>query len=176
MRSLGSALVTGATGFIGSALVARLAAEQVNVICLVREKRGSVPCDHLKNVLVIQVPSFQTSCLKERLSNISADVVFNLASYGVQQEDRDPNELIDGNVRLLTNLLEVVGKWPLKKFIHTGSSSEYGFPERDRIPISESQRLRPQSLSGPPKAPTRLQPLPSPSPYNYPSIPSPLSP
>jgi len=156
MRSLGSALVTGATGFIGSALVTRLAAEQVNVTCLVREKRGSVPFDHLKNVLVIQVPSFQTSCLKERLSNISADVVFNLASYGVQQEDRDPNELIDGNICLLTHLLEVVGNWPLKKFIHTGSCSEYGFPEVDGLPIPESQRLRPQSLYGAAKAATGL--------------------
>ncbi len=102
MRSFGSALVTGATGFIGSALVARLAAEQVNVTCLVRHSKGFQAFDNLKNVRVIEVPSFQTSCLKEHLSNISADVVFNLASYGVQQEDRDPDELIEGNVRSLT--------------------------------------------------------------------------
>ena len=156
MRSFGSALVTGATGFIGSALVARLAAEQVNVTCLVRHSKGFQAFDNLKNVRVIEVPSFQTSCLKEHLSNISADVVFNLASYGVQQEDRDPDELIEGNVRLLTRLLDVVAKWPLKRFIHTGSCSEYGLPESEGLPISESQRLHPLSLYGAAKAATGL--------------------
>src|SRR5260370_3733255 len=106
MRSFGSALVTGATGFIGSALVARLAAEQVNVICLVRQKRGSLPFDHLKNVLVIQVPSFQTTCFKEHLANISADVVFNFPYYGGQPEDRDPDQLIQVNDRLRSHLLD----------------------------------------------------------------------
>src|SRR5882762_3159600 len=98
MRSFRSALVTGANGFIGSALVARLLAEKVHVICLVRKNRRCLLFDHLSDVQTIEVPSFRTSYLESRLANVSAEVVFNLASYGVRQEDRDPDELIEGNV------------------------------------------------------------------------------
>ena len=152
MRSFGSALVTGATGFIGSALVSRLAAEQVRVTCLVRRKRASLPFDQLPNVRVIAVPSFQTPRLKAELANVTAEVVFNLASYGVQPEDRDPGELIEGNVGLVTHLLEAVANWPLLKFIHAGSCSEYGLPGSEGRPIAESQPLRPLSLYGAAKA------------------------
>jgi UDP-glucose 4-epimerase len=152
MRSFGSALVTGATGFIGSALVSRLAAERVKVTCLVRPKRASLPFDQLPNVRVIEVPSFQTPHLKAELANVTAEVVFNLASYGVRPEDRDPSELIEGNVGLVTHLLEAVANWPLLKFIHTGSCSEYGLPGSEGLPIAESQPLRPLSLYGAAKA------------------------
>jgi nucleoside-diphosphate-sugar epimerase len=152
MRSFRSALVTGANGFIGSALVARLIAEKVHVICLVREKRRCLHLDSLAGVQTIEVPVFQTSYLKSRLANVSADVVFNLASYGVRQEDRDPDELIEGNVGLTAHLLEAVAGWPLRKFIHTGSCSEYGFPFSNGLPISESQPLRPLSVYGAAKA------------------------
>lgn len=152
MRSFGSALVTGATGFIGSALVSRLAAEQVRVTCLVRRKRASLPFDQLPNVRVIEVPSFQTPRLKAELANVTAEVVFNLASYGVQPEDRDPGGLIEGNVGLVTHLLEAVADWPLLKFIHAGSCSEYGLPGSEGRPIAESQPLRPLSLYGAAKA------------------------
>ena len=152
MRSFRSALVTGANGFIGSALVARLVAERVHVICLVRDKRRCLPFDPLSDLQTIEVPSFQTSCLKSRLADVSAEVVFNLASYGVRQEDRDPDELIEGNVGLITHLLEAVAKWPLRRFIHSGSCSEYGSPVGERLPISESQPLRPLSVYGAAKA------------------------
>lgn len=152
MRSFRSALVTGANGFIGSALVARLVDEKVHVICLVREKRRCLHLDDLVGVQIIEVPTFKTSCLKSRLANVTAEVVFNLASYGVRQEDRDPDELIEGNVGLTTHLLEAVAEWPLKKFIHTGSCSEYGFPLIERLAIAESQPLRPLSVYGAAKA------------------------
>jgi nucleoside-diphosphate-sugar epimerase len=144
--------VTGANGFIGSALVARLVAEHVKVICVVRRMRASLTFDQLPNVRVIEVSSFQTSHLKSALANVTAEVIFNLASYGVQPQDRDLGELIEGNAGVVSHLLEAVANWPLLKFIHTGSCAEYGFPATEGVPIAESQPLRPLSLYGAAKA------------------------
>jgi nucleoside-diphosphate-sugar epimerase len=53
---------------------------------------------------------------------------------------------------VLASLLEVTAGWPLRRFVHTGSCSEYGSPEREKEPISESHLLRPTSLYGAAKA------------------------
>ena len=152
MTSFRSALVTGATGFVGSALVEHLLASGVETLCLIRSKSAEHPRPLSSAARAIDVSSFTVSELKSKLAGLKADVVFNLASYGVQQSDRDPAQLIEGNVGLLSNLLEVTARWPLRRFIHVGSCSEYGFPERDKIPIAETQPLRPTSLYGAAKA------------------------
>src|SRR5580692_2318037 len=117
-----SALVAGTTGFIGSALVRRLLAENVEVLCLFRpSRRNPTPPPHAPGIRSIEVSSFERSELTAALSGMSADVIFNLASYGVHPEDRDPNLLIEGNINLVTGLLQTTAHWPLQKFIHTGS-------------------------------------------------------
>ncbi|HZU42905.1 MAG TPA: NAD(P)-dependent oxidoreductase [Terriglobales bacterium] len=152
MSAFRSALVSGATGFLGSALVEHLLARGIDTFCLVRP-----PCaDHARTlpsaVRAVAVSSFTASELKSKLAGVKADVIFNLASYGVQQADRDPAQLIEGNVGVLAGLLEATASWPLRRFIHVGSCSEYGFPERDNVPITETQTLRPTSLYGAAKA------------------------
>jgi len=154
--ALRSALVTGGTGFIGSALVSRLLDEQVEVTCLIRSKRNAKPLHPTRGLRVIEVSSFDTSSLKAKLVGISTEVIFNLASYGVRQEDRDAGELINGNVALLTNLLEATAQWPIRRFVHAGSCSEYGFPLAAGALITEDQPLRPTSLYGAAKAATVL--------------------
>ena len=147
MTSFRSALVTGATGFLGSVLVERLPAQGVDTTCLVRPPAADsrkIP----KGVRTIEATSFQASQLKTKLAGVSTDLVFHFASYGVRQNDRDPRQLNEGNIDLVTGLLEATAEWPLRRFVHTGSCSEYGFPERENVPIVESQPLRPASLYG----------------------------
>jgi nucleoside-diphosphate-sugar epimerase len=86
----------------------------------------------------------------------SADVIFNLASYGVSQEDRDPEALLDGNVSLVARLLLAAAISPPKLFVHAGSCSEYGPPLLKRFPFTEEQPLRPTSLYGAAKAASTL--------------------
>lgn len=152
MSRFRSALVAGATGFIGSVLVRRLLAEQVEVTCLVRSKSKSslLPTD--RAVRMVEVPSFDLANLKARLADVSAEVVFSLASFGVQQEDRDIHQLLDGNLGLLAHLLEATAGRPILRFIHAGSCSEYGNPLAVGAPISEDQPLRPTSMYGAAKA------------------------
>jgi nucleoside-diphosphate-sugar epimerase len=86
----------------------------------------------------------------------SADVIFNLAAYGVSQEDCDPEALLDGNVSLVARLVQAAAVSPPKLFIHTGSCSEYGSPLLEGSPFTEEQPLRPISLYGAAKAASTL--------------------
>ena len=152
MNSFRSALVTGATGFLGSALVEHLLARGIETFCLVRSKRDDRTRALPSAARAIDVSSLTVSELKSKLAGVKADVIFNLASYGVQQADRDPAELIKGNVGVLASLLEATAGWPLRRFVHVGSCSEYGFPESGNVPITETQTARPASLYGAAKA------------------------
>jgi nucleoside-diphosphate-sugar epimerase len=157
MTGFRSAVVTGATGFIGSALVRRLRREGIQTYCLLRRKaRCDSILEGLQGAEVVQVASFQTPELERCLKKLSADVIFNLASYGVSQEDRDPEALLDGNVSLVARLVLAATISPPKIFIHTGSCSEYGPPLLEGSPLSEEQSLRPISLYGAAKAASTL--------------------
>jgi nucleoside-diphosphate-sugar epimerase len=151
---LKSALVTGSTGFIGSVLVDRLLAENVEVTCLVRSKSTlrAHPLAADPRVRFIEVPSFETSVLQSALAGGSAEAVFHLASYGVQQTDRDIDQLVEGNISILLHLLRATAHWPLRRFVHTGSCSEYGDPGSEGTLIAETQPVRPGSLYGAVKA------------------------
>lgn len=154
MRKFSSALVTGGSGFIGSALIQRLAEERIDTVCVLRTRRGTQRT--FAGMRTIAIDSFSLEELRRALADVSADVVFNLASYGVRQEDRDPDMLIRGNVELLANLLQATRHWSLKRFIHTGSCAEYGLPADALAPISEDSPLHPTSLYGAAKAAATL--------------------
>jgi UDP-glucose 4-epimerase len=154
IRPLQSALVTGATGFLGSALVDRLLAENVQVTCLVRSRSDS----NARNVVdagrvrVVEVSSFEVSVLQSSLADMSAEVIFHLASYGVQQSDRDADQLVQGNVSIVLQLLKATARWPLRRFVHTGSCSEYGSPALEGQLTAETEPIQPKSLYGAVKA------------------------
>ena len=151
---LRSALVTGSTGFIGSVLVDRLLAENVEVTCLVRSRSTSRsrPCTADPRVRFVEVPSFDTFVLQSALAGTSAESVFHLASYGVQQIDRDIGQLVEGNVSIVLHLLQATAHWPLRRFVHTGSCSEYGDPGSEGTLIAETHTVQPKSLYGAVKA------------------------
>ena len=153
MNAFRSALVTGATGFIGSALVRRLLAENIQVYTLLRatSKNRSV-LDSLSGIELLEVPSVQTEHLRKGLAGVSADIVFHLASYGVNHLDRDMDALIEDNVGFVARLLEVTAKWPVRRFVHTGSCSEYGMASSEGSYFCEEQPLSPISLYGAAKA------------------------
>lgn len=154
---LTTALVTGATGFIGSALVRRLTQIGVRTTCLVYPGRARSPrLAGLPSVNVIEVPSFAPDVLRAPLSGVRAEVVFHLASYGVDPSQREKARLLEGNVTLMERLLDATAELPLRRFIYTGSCSEYAIavePER----ITESHPIAPISPYGAAKAAAELQ-------------------
>jgi UDP-glucose 4-epimerase len=157
VTSFRSALVTGGTGFIGSVLVRRLLDRGVAVTCLVRTRpRNPGALSALDGARVIELPSVGAEAVEAALSGVSADVVFHLASYGVHQADRDPAQLVEGNVSFLCSMLEATSSWRMRRFIYSGSCAEYGLPVREGTPIPETHGLRPASMYGAAKAVTYL--------------------
>lgn len=152
MKNLRTALVTGATGFIGSVLVDRLLADGVEVVALVRPGPRTARLSTRARIRLVEVSVWDTSSLRSSLDTIRADAIFHLASYGVQPDHQSPRLLVDGNVGVLASLLEATAHWDVRRFIHTGSCSEYGKPERVGEPIVEAQTLQPMSLYGSAKA------------------------
>jgi UDP-glucose 4-epimerase len=150
-----SALITGATGFVGSRLVRRLAESGVEVIALVRKGAELANLGGISRIRIVEVASFDLAELERALQGATSEVVFNLASYGVREKDRDPELMLEGNVHLVWRFLRVTAAWPLKWFVQTGSCSEYGQPS-GRILLGEDQPLRPTSLYGAAKAAATL--------------------
>ncbi len=152
MNSINAALIAGSTGFIGSALTRRLSEEGIQTFCLVRRGRyNPASFKELRGAEVIEIKSSHADALQTALAGITADVVFNLASYGVNPTENDPDIMIDANLHFVSRLLHITSQWPLRRFIHTGSCFEYGEPD-DRNPIREDHHLRPMSLYGATKA------------------------
>lgn len=94
--------VTGATGFLGSALVNRLVASGTTVACLVRNENAQIP---------IQCASIQWENDPLRLTgavrDFAPDVVFHLATtFIAHHEPGDIAALIEANVLLGTAVLE----------------------------------------------------------------------
>lgn len=152
MNCFRTAVLTGATGFIGSALARRLVDEGIKVYGIVRTNSS---CNSLLEIMPgvekIQVQSFKTEELKSIFSGIPVDIVFNLASYGVNQQHRDPKIMLEGNVDLVANLLLSLRDSVIKKFIHVGSCSEYGNLLKKDV-LFEGDPIKPVSLYGAAKA------------------------
>lgn len=149
LKNFRSALVTGGTGFIGSALVRRLSAEGLRVVCLVRSRsEGLSRIKHLTGVELLETDSYELSELKERLAGIHAEVVFNLAAAGVTPGEYSLQQLLAGNLKIVASLTSIAAGWNgLRGFIHMGSCSEYG-PAEAGHKLTEDDSLRPVSLYG----------------------------
>jgi len=136
------ALVTGGAGFIGSHLVEELVNNNYEVIVvddlstgslsnlkLVRKKIKFYKCDISKNV--------------KKLKEIMQDVeyVFHLASLSkVTESIKYPNKYYRVNVIGTLNLLKIICKTGIKKFIYSASASCYGNPKK--FPTTEKEKIK----------------------------------
>jgi nucleoside-diphosphate-sugar epimerase len=150
-----SFLVTGATGFIGRRLVARLSRMAGPVYCVVDADRGQASRlpDYL-NVVPLEISSARGD-LATVVSHVAPDIVFNLVAQGVNPASRDPKELIAGNLGFVSDLVLALTHSPPKIVLHIGSWSEYADP-LTTDPIGEDHPIWPRSLYGAAKATATL--------------------
>ena len=142
------ALVTGASGFIGCRLVARLLSEGRQVTALVRSS-SVLPGEWRDRVRIVVCDDFSEGNLR-RLSLAPVDVVFHLAAYGVKPDQRDAAEILRINVELPATLVRLCAEWRAR-MVMAGTFSEYRRPST-RDPVIESYPLEMHKLYGASKA------------------------
>lgn len=138
-------LVTGGTGFIGSALVERLLSEGANVTLLIRDQNFSQRKDLLSRctVYVGEIDSYKD--MSEIVSYTDPQVIFHLAAYAiVKASSRDPLNTYRVNVMGTVTLLEAlrtVGKPEL--IVVASSDKAYG--DHENLPYKEDFPLVPKN-------------------------------
>lgn len=141
-------MVSGVGGFIGAHLARSLTERGVRVFGLVRKRNRPIEQNaEAANVELIEADVSNFADLRRALEGVNPDVVFNLAAYGVRAGDDDPQEMLQANVGIVTNLLLLAAESRVQRFIHTGSCFEYAAVEHGEI-LDESAPLEPFSLYG----------------------------
>ena len=124
-------LVTGAAGFVGSHLHDVLAADGAEI-------RGPSRAE-----LELLDPAATRGAVRDA----RPDAVFHLAALAsVGRSWDDPAQTIDKNTRATLNLLEAVrAEAPEAVVVVAGSGEEYGPVPEERLPVAETEPLRPQN-------------------------------
>jgi nucleoside-diphosphate-sugar epimerase len=146
--SVASSLVTGASGFIGTHLVARLLSEGRRVTVLVRSS-SVVPAEWRDRVRIIACDDFNESNLR-RLVDAPVEAVFHLAACGVKPNHRDIDEMLRVNVGLPAVLVRLCAEWRAS-MVMAGTFSEYRSPSTQTL-VTEDSPLERDKLYGSSKA------------------------
>ncbi|MBV8770680.1 MAG: NAD(P)-dependent oxidoreductase [Hyphomicrobiales bacterium] len=128
--SFSNALVTGASGFIGRALVSHLLAIGKRTIAVGRPSSCLPAADRQ-----IRLEATSAGAILESLHGEAVDLVFHCAAYGVRPADRDAARMLATNVTATDAWVEAAAALGARAFVHVGSCSEYG-------PITKAERIR----------------------------------
>ena len=133
--------ITGATGFIGSHLIERLAATGHGLYCLVRK---SSAMEHLEARGLHLVVGDITDRESLQAGMKGCDWVVNLANvYSFWEPDKRVYEEV--NIRGTQNVMECALEAGVAKVVHVSSVVVYGRPEV--VPFSEESPIGPEHFS-----------------------------
>lgn len=144
-------LITGGAGFIGSHLVDRLLATDVERITVVDDfndfynpsiKRDNIR-EHVKDprYSVHEVDIRDRAALEQVFDESNFDCVVHLAARaGVRPSLSEPQLYTETNINGTVNLLELARQHNIKQFIFGSSSSVYGI--NAKVPFSEDDPIR----------------------------------
>jgi nucleoside-diphosphate-sugar epimerase len=140
------ALVTGATGFLGSHLVHLLLAGGDEAAVLVRpESNRRRLADVVDRLTIVEAYPGPVEASRAQIAAFAPDTVFHLAWDGVHGAARDDAGRLSGNVRRTLQLLDLAADLECAAFVGLGSQAEYG-PQKGII--DEATPLRPTTAYG----------------------------
>ena len=128
------AIVTGATGFVGSNLVAKLIEEGWQVGVIVREESKYEQFESMEHVSIFFYNG-TVEILIEIIATFKPDIVFHLASLFLSSHrPSEINALIQSNILFGTHLLEAMAQNGVSRFVNTGTSWQH-FENHEYDPV-----------------------------------------
>lgn len=143
-------LITGASGFLGSHIVERMIKQNADLSIIVRESSDLWRIDEfIKDLNIFNGDLRDCHRLSESIRKIKPQIVFHMAAYGVDSQQKDIFDAVNTNLIGTVNLLSAIAKIGCEKFINTGTSMQYGNKEGK---INENMSYSPNNIYGSTKA------------------------
>ena len=142
-------LVTGGAGFIGSHLVDALIKESPEKITVLsnfylgKEENLNEAKKNFPNLKLYHGSAADYDVTKRIFENENIDIVYNLAVIPLPASLEDPLGSTLENVKIATNICELLRKGLFKKLIHFSSSEAYGSAKQ--VPMNENHPLNPET-------------------------------
>ena len=131
-----TALVTGATGFVGSHLVRRLVGDGWDVHLIVRPQSVLGLIEDLKDRVIPHVYDGSVACLIDIVAKSKPAVVFHLASlFLAQHRSEDVEPLVASNILFAAQLVEAMAVNGVHQLVNTGTSWQH-FENRAYSPVN----------------------------------------
>lgn len=132
------ALITGATGFLGSRLVGELRARAWALVCLVRRPVWCID----ETIECVRVDIEREDVGETKFSAVApVDVVFHLAAKMPNLRMSDPEAYVRANGLATIRLLDLAWRLGAQRFVYASSISVIGAP--DRLPVTEDHATVP---------------------------------
>jgi len=136
-------LVTGAAGFVGANLVRRLLRDGHRVAAAVRPGGTRWRLEGIAgDVELVELNLSDQGAVSAAVERVRPEWVFHLAAHGAYSWERDFARIVETNLVATGWLLEAALRVGFEGFVHTGSSSEYGFKTHA---ASENEAVDPNS-------------------------------
>jgi len=121
------AVITGATGFIGSHITRFFVSEGWKVHCILWVKQPDItPLQDIKNSITLHYYDQTAESLNEIVRKTGPDVVFHLASlFLANHNPQDVKPLVESNILLGTQLIEAMVSNGVYSLVNTGTSWQH---------------------------------------------------
>ena len=138
-------LVTGGCGFIGSHLSLLLKKKKFNVTVIDNLSIGKK--ELFKGSKFYKLDLINLKKLDQIFKISKFDLVFHLAGLSNVTESNTKKIIYKkNNIKTTQNLIELIKKYKIKKFVFSSAASVYGLQKK--IPIKENAKLKPISYYG----------------------------
>lgn len=135
------AIVTGATGFIGFALVKRLVESGIKVYAVVREQSREISkLIQLPDVTVIGCNLADMEELPAKIQERQIDCFYHLAWQGVANEDSQNLEVQLANVKYSCDAVFAANELKCKRFVFPSSIMEYEVAKLMKTELNAQRR------------------------------------
>lgn len=125
-RLIGPILIVGASGFIGSKLFFSLSKYRDDVFACSRNAKQSWRLSGTKSSQLINLDILHYDNLKNTISRLKPQTVFNLSAYGSYSRQTDTEKIHLTNYIGTLNLIRALMDTGCNAFVQAGTSSEYG--------------------------------------------------